>query len=239
MLLLLQAATQQLPPAYVTVQQIASAIPEWAKILVAAGAGAVFAIFGSLTTAYIRRRASRVLRKADVAAEIRNELTRNLDELSDLREIFKVMNAEDAAERAIASELISVFLGHIRRDRYDFFSVSKASLLHDLHYYLDSIYSELDHLRLQIKEPDFRKLESSVESAYSTLQKWLKDHNVEYRGRDGKEIDGIFKSARSLKALGVKDRQIVDLRSELKAQVMAAVSRKLGVLSAQAPASDD
>jgi hypothetical protein len=48
MLLLLQAAAQQLPPINVTVQQPAGGMPEWVKILISAGTGALFGVLSNI-----------------------------------------------------------------------------------------------------------------------------------------------------------------------------------------------
>ena len=76
MLLLLQAA---LPPIYVTVQQPAGGMPEWAKTLISAGIGALFGIISSLAMEYIKpavlhRKQERIV-KEQLAAEVSDNLS--------------------------------------------------------------------------------------------------------------------------------------------------------------------
>jgi hypothetical protein len=131
-MLLLQAAAQHLPPINVTVQQPAGGMPEWVKILISAGVGALFGILSSIAMEYLKPYiAKRFLRKT-VSAQVGAELVENLGEVEAAYRILEDAKNKSTDARRMAN-LNARMIGSSRKfDRYDHYFAEEKSVLYEI-----------------------------------------------------------------------------------------------------------
>ncbi|MGB6946470.1 MAG: hypothetical protein WBE37_29000 [Bryobacteraceae bacterium] len=87
-MVLLQAAAQHLRSINITVQEPAGGMPEWERIIISAGVGALFSIIGSLIMEFVKPRiANRVLKKR-IAVHLIQEVSGTLEAIEACRRAF-------------------------------------------------------------------------------------------------------------------------------------------------------
>ena len=132
-------------PVNVIVQQ-APGLPEWVRILISAGAGAVFGILGSLATEYVKpyivtRRMEKLIR-----VHLNEEFLANLGELEVAGRILADANGRTDSDKSHALMAVDEILHRVRQDRYDlYFKEEKSVVYHiDSNQHLSLFYATLN-----------------------------------------------------------------------------------------------
>ena len=132
MLLLLQFAAQQLPPIYVTVQQPAGGMPEWAKILISAATGALLGVISSIAMEYAKPWiAKRVMRSA-MAVQLGIELMENQSKVEAAGRVLRETEEKSTEERTFALLACKVIASTIDSDRFDYYFAAQKVLVYEL-----------------------------------------------------------------------------------------------------------
>jgi hypothetical protein len=157
MLMLLQAAAQQLPPINVTVQPPAVGMPEWVKILISASTGALFGILGNIAMEYVKPWiAARVLTKR-ISRELADELLANARCAATAIHIIEdAENRADPVFAAKARETMPLLLVNIHKDRFaQYFEHEKTTVYAiDRQGFLRDFYEASSHLKRALATDD-------------------------------------------------------------------------------------
>src|SRR5215471_6831603 len=134
MLLWLQAA-QQLPPIYVTVQQppVPPGLPEWVKLLISAGVGALFGISTNIAMEFIKPAiAKRLMRKTVQRQVLFGEFKENLNKIDAVSRMAK--RAENGIEdnQAACLSYIRSTTNEISTDLLRSYSESQRAILDEM-----------------------------------------------------------------------------------------------------------
>jgi hypothetical protein len=131
MLLLLQAA-QQLPPINVTVLPPAGGMPEWLKILISAGVGALFGIVGNVAMEYVRPKIVKRQRLREMAAQLVEELISNVEILEAVKMIVEDVRGASEIERKRAEFDVTVACTRFKSDRYAHYVAEEKITFYEL-----------------------------------------------------------------------------------------------------------
>jgi hypothetical protein len=161
MFLLFQAVAQQIPPIQVTVQQAGTppGLPEWIKILITAGVGAVFGFSSSVLMEFLKPYIAKRGLKKTIERQLGDELVKGLNELSGVTRTFKKVNLSDPVERKILGGYTRVMVNVVKRDRYDFYFATEKALVYEIDEgnLLGAFYSALTSLPKMTEDPDDAK----------------------------------------------------------------------------------
>jgi hypothetical protein len=140
LLLLLQAAAQHTqavvqaapPQVFITVQQPAGGMPEWVKILITAGVGALFGVGSALITENVKTRLAKERLKKAIAEQLTAEMEENLDHVETCTEIL--ITAARAGQLDLDSTFAKVKTNarYIDDDRYKHYFVSEKLLVYEI-----------------------------------------------------------------------------------------------------------
>ena len=175
-----QLARQVAPNVYVTVQPPPGGMPEWAKILISAATGAVFALLGSLGMELLKRRLDRKETTNAVSKQLADELTHNLRLVDSARRIFA-----DAAKAQEDSRIAAVFVLQLMTtaattDRYEDNFEKKKGTVHEL----DPKQSLAQFYRLFPRtlkgQEDFAAASSFLDMASKLGHNYLESHQIPF-----------------------------------------------------------
>lgn len=197
MLLLLQAVAAHLPngsPVYITVQQPAGGMPEWVKILISAGVGALFGILGSIAMEFVRPTLLAQRMKKTVRQQLIAELKNNMKSLEDLD--VRVFQNTTYRERDLQPEYniwpgtVELFLDRISNDRYQFYFEREKAALYALddEIHLAEFYNNIETARNYCKTWNAAMLEVHVSLALGEGQQFLQSQGCVYAPSDDEKV---------------------------------------------------
>ena len=134
MLFLLQAAAAHLPnsaPVYVTVQQPSGGMPEWVRILISAGVGALFGILSSLVGEYVKPAIAKHQLKKTVSTQLGAELMENLSAIESARRVLTGEDFDRMEPKARADFALRIALT-IKGDRFDYYFIQQKALVYQI-----------------------------------------------------------------------------------------------------------
>jgi hypothetical protein len=178
MLMLLFAAQQRLPPVYVTVQE-PPGWPEWAKILVAALAGAVFAVCLEFVKPWIV--------KWNTMRTVRRHLNEEL--LDCLGSVEKAAWCIDAAKdqgeefEIMTLSVVEIVAGSIDNDRYRFYFEQQKAVVYEIDKdkHLSAFYRYVTHsLKIAIEDKDLKNIKIVLGMAESVGREYVKAKGLKY-----------------------------------------------------------
>jgi hypothetical protein len=99
--------TVQAAPNTIYVQPAAGAIPEWVKILISAGVGAIFGICGNIAMEFVRPAIAKFLLRRSILRELVRELQGNLATMQDVAWILDRGRDQKRPYRSVAVDVVS------------------------------------------------------------------------------------------------------------------------------------
>jgi hypothetical protein len=197
MLLPLQQTISALPQqVHVIVDRVppTAGLPEWAKLLIAAGVGAVFGVGSNIAMEFIRPIIAKRLLIRGMKTQLTAELKHNISVLDAFVRVVDDMEKGATAAHAPDLVFLEVIADEIKRDRFEFyFSNNKADL-----YELEEVQSLLDFYET-VKSPlpgislgekqDYSFIKVSGAVLIAVGQTFLKAHGITYDSRAGKRYN--------------------------------------------------
>lgn len=183
MLWLLQIVPQvapQLPPIQITVQS-PPGMPEWIKILISAGVGALFGILGNMAMEILKPQIGTWLKRRELEKQaFRRELKANVDEVDGIRRLAaRAANATDH-DRTMTLHFIVGTLNNVLNvwtQRYDSWSKNQVAILDAIDpekalgdFYLKVVVAH-DFAEALELEPAVRALDSAAAAGKALLAK--------------------------------------------------------------------
>jgi hypothetical protein len=169
-------------PINVIVQQ-APGMPEWVKILISAGVGALFGIVGSLMTEFLKTHfAKRALKKV-LTEQLVSELSENLDYAETCCETLMTSASGSTETRNDAIARASGTAKYINNDRYKHYFIGEKLLVYkiDPDKSLADFYKHVTLARTAIEEVDFDFTTINFKMAVLTGLRFLRSQG---QGRD-------------------------------------------------------
>lgn len=177
-----QLAKQVAPNLYVIVQQPPAGMPEWVKILISAGTGAVLGIASNVLMEYLKPLIAAKTTSRQLKDELTEELTGNLDLLQSLKSYLAATKDDSGVEDIdIYSRAISVATD-ATRDRYDYFYEENKILLHKMpgKKFLIRFYGSIRALLNYAQAQNLKGVLISTESACLEGALFLKENAIAY-----------------------------------------------------------
>ncbi len=135
MLLFLQAAEQHLPPINITVQQAAGGMPEWVKILISAGVGAIFGIAGNIAMEYAKPVIVHRQKRRSVKVQLTAEVRKAMEAILECIKYLKEAPLDTGEQRGNAWRWATAFLNGripLLDDRYDFYFATEKATVYEI-----------------------------------------------------------------------------------------------------------
>jgi hypothetical protein len=184
MLLWLQAA-HQLPPIYVTVQQppVPPGLPEWVKLLISAGVGALFGISANIAMEFIKPAiAKRLMRKTVERQVLFGEFKENLNKIDAVSRMAK--RAENGSEdnHAACLSYIRSTTSEISTDLLRSCYESQRAILDEMDpaRKLGSFYARIEQAKEASYKLDFHMANVYLSLATAEGKEIIKNHAIEY-----------------------------------------------------------
>lgn len=152
-----QAVAQSAPPqVFVTVQQPAGGMPEWVKILITAGVGALFGVGSALITENVKTRLAKKRLKKAITEQLTAELEENLDRVETCAEIMMIANIAGNADHDSTLASVRVNMRYIDKDRYQHYFVGEKMLVYEIDpdKEMADFYSQIDHAKEGLDDVD-------------------------------------------------------------------------------------
>lgn len=123
-------AAQQLPPINVVVQQPPAGMPEWAKLLISAAVGAVFAIVGNIVMEYVKP----MIQRRSITRHLMVELTTSLSFAAGMQPAFQDLLTSSATmhEKQAAADACRDLLKTYGTPRYDYYRSNHQATIFSL-----------------------------------------------------------------------------------------------------------
>jgi hypothetical protein len=204
-----QQAKQVAPQVWVSVQPPAGGMPEWVKLLISAGTGALLGIASNVVMEYVKPWIARRVASQQLKDELTEELTDNLDLMNSLN-LYLARTKDDSTveDSAIFSRAISA-AADVTRDRYDYFYEENKIVLHNTpgKKSLIKFYQSIKTTGHYSESNNYRGVSISTESAVLHGVLFLKLNGISYSPKptvydaiDEKKPSGFdFKHARPSK----------------------------------------
>jgi hypothetical protein len=127
------ATMAQAPPQiYVTVQQPPGGMPEWLKILITAGVGALVGICSNIAMEYVKPWVAKRVLKKTVTKQIHDEL---LKALAAAHSAYRILNSaadKSEDEKRVAAGYAELIGSGVETDRFDFYFADQKALMYEL-----------------------------------------------------------------------------------------------------------
>jgi hypothetical protein len=191
-MLLLQAAAQHLPPINITVQQPAGGMPEWVKILISAGVGALFGVLGSVMMEFVKPAITKRLMKKRLSAQVVAEVTKNLNMVDSICRLFQSIEGGTQKDYDTAMNYTCIILQTFNTDRFDYYFANQKELIYeiDITTHLGAFYVGLKGLKDYSSVDRLKKdLPSMAEVAYEAGCEFLKQQGRPFQGRQFRGIE--------------------------------------------------
>ena len=107
----------------------ACGMPEWVKILISAGVGALFAILGSVLMEFIKPKISNATLKKAIAQQLSYELVRNWYVIDDLS---KALAEAPKPAPHVLSQAVLKDTGRLKWDRYEFYLAEERGCIYEM-----------------------------------------------------------------------------------------------------------
>jgi hypothetical protein len=182
MLLLLVAAQQQIPPINVIVQQPSGGMPEWLKILITAGTGALLGIISNIAMEFVKPGISKRLTLKALEEQLLSELKVNLNQVgASLRLILRAEEGTEDDEGAALS-FIREILSLVSDDRYRFHFEGQKAMVYeiDAEKQLAAFYIEVGSARAYAHQLNVGMTRVFLRAAANRGREFLKNRGVEY-----------------------------------------------------------
>ena len=177
-----QLARQIAPNMYVTVQQPLPGMPEWVKILISAGTGALLGIASNIAMEYLKPWIAERATSKQLKEELTEELTDNLDLMqSFMSYLVKTKDDPEVEDSDIFARATAICLD-VSRDRYDYFYSEKKIALHNMpgKKPLIKFYGSINSLLRYAETQSYKGELISTDSARLSGQLFLKENGVAY-----------------------------------------------------------
>jgi hypothetical protein len=194
MLVLVQAAAEKIPPIYVTVQQPASAFPEWVKILVSAGVGAVLGMLSSVVMEYWKPHIGRLSTRKSVASRLGNELMGNLAVIESCVGIC-MDAAEKADEQAKRRALDAFGMTYLQDKWLEYYLKENGDIVYDIDPGMKLVYlydTAKRDVAAAVGKKDFWKIRFLLETMAEIGKKYVADHKLRYKRPETTYCDVIY-----------------------------------------------
>jgi hypothetical protein len=122
-----QQAKQVAPNVYVMPAPVG--MPEWVKIVISAGVGAVFGIGGSVVMEFVKPKLSLATLKRSIATQLAFELRTNWSLVDDLSVLLSTVPTQ---ENHILSKMVIDVTGELQWDRYDFYVSKERGCVYEM-----------------------------------------------------------------------------------------------------------
>jgi hypothetical protein len=177
-----QQAKQIAPNVYVTVQPPPAGMPEWVKILISAGTGALLGIASSIVMEYVKPWISQRATSKQLKDELTQELTENLDLMqSFMSYLVKTKDDPKVENTEIFARAMLVGLD-VTRDRYDYFYGEKKIALHAMpgKKRLLKFYGSINSMLRYAENLNYKGVLISTDSARLNGELFLKENGIEH-----------------------------------------------------------
>jgi hypothetical protein len=171
-----QQATQVVPDVHIVLQQPpASGMPEWVKILISAGVGALFGILGSVVMEFIKPKISLATLKRSIATQLAFELRTNWSLVDDLSVTLTEVPVPE--NHTLCKNVIDSTDG-LQWDRYEFYLSEERGCVYEMDPYnlfgdLLKMPPEMVELARRYKFDDVRKLIETFKNLNSGMSSSL------------------------------------------------------------------
>ncbi len=179
MLIMLVADATQ--PIYVTIQQPAG-MPEWIKVLITAGSGAMFGLLTAVTLEYVKPFIAKRSAKKLVSQQLIAEIKSNLNKVESGAGILEE-EARAGGDQDLAMSIASTILSSVNSDRYRFYFEKEKPVVYELDAdkTLSEFYSSLSNGVSFFEKAHFDGMR--VCFRYSTLlgHRFIRAHKIDYK----------------------------------------------------------
>ncbi len=183
-----QAVVQAAPPqVFVTVQQPAGGMPEWVKILITAGVGAVFGVGSALLTETVKTKLTKKRLKKAITEQLTAEVEENLDHVEMLAEIMMEANIAGVQEADATLGKVRANIRYIDKDRYQHYFVGEKMLLYEIDpdKEMADFYTQIDHAKEGIEDIDTDFMTISFKMAALLGYRFLRKQGIDRTKRPG------------------------------------------------------
>jgi hypothetical protein len=153
MLWLFQAAepfmTNGASRVYVTLKQ-PSGLPEWVKLLISAGLGAVFGIVSSTAMEFLKPEIGGWIDRRSARKQLLAEIKQNIEAIDGFHQFLATEIGDAHGERLKAAfYVVRHIMGSVQTNRFDFFLSERKDVLYRLKFYsdLDEMYDQAKLIR--------------------------------------------------------------------------------------------
>ena len=168
-----QEAKQGLPNVYVTVLPAADGMPEWVKILISAGVGALFGIVGSTVMEFIKPKISNAALKKAIARQLAFELVTNCHKIDGLSE---ALAAVPTPENFKLCQAVLSTTEKLKWDRYGFYLSEERGCVYEMDPY--SLFQNLlkmpDEMAERCRRYEFEEVKKVI-ARYKALSSRMAD----------------------------------------------------------------
>lgn len=173
---------QQLPPINVTVQQPAGGMPEWVKILISAGVGALFGIMSSVAMEYVKPTIAKKLLKKMICAQVGAEVIDNLNKMEACGRLLKFVGPKSRHAQTRAVQAAKVIVCEIKSDRFDYYLQEHKSIMYEIdgHSALFEFYRDTKHLATSVDFSDYEDVKFGFDFAILNGHNFLLKNNLRY-----------------------------------------------------------
>jgi hypothetical protein len=120
------------PQVYVTVQQPAGSMPEWLKILITAGVGALVGICSNIAMEYVKPWVAKRVLKKTVAKQIHDELLKALAAAEAAHRILNSAADKSEDEKRVAAGYAEMIGSGVEMDRFEFYFADQKDVVYEL-----------------------------------------------------------------------------------------------------------
>ena len=174
---------QQIPPIHVTVQQPAGNLPEWLKILITAGTGALLGIISNIAMEYVKPSIGKRLLKKTVAQQLSAELIKNLSAAEAGQRVLHSAEKKPKEDREYALTVGRLIVSGIKTDRFDLHFAENKSIVYELdaNQSLETFYQLTRHLLTKPAEDQHYESTNQLFFMAATLgQAYLQSHRLKF-----------------------------------------------------------
>jgi hypothetical protein len=138
----------QLPQINVTVAQPAAGLPEWVKILISAGVGALFGILANVAMEYVKPRIAKRLLKKGICAQVGAELIDNLDKIESCNRLLKYAQIKSLPAQKRSVSMVKAIVCEVQRNRFDHCLKEHETVMYEIngHSSLFAFYRDIHRL---------------------------------------------------------------------------------------------
>jgi hypothetical protein len=119
-------------PIYVNVQQPPPGMPEWEKLLISAGVGALLGIISNIAMEYVKPWIAKRLLRRTVADQLAAELADNMNEVDAGKNLLEEEVSKPPNEQETVLTVIRISAGLVKSDRFDYYFAEQKAIVYEL-----------------------------------------------------------------------------------------------------------